>query len=131
METQLWKRMTFCSLAMAGGLLLILIGGSLNQFVIEKNQNFMPTLTKISLDGIYGGSDGHFYYNNFNQVNYWFLTDIFEINNVVYSLGDFVIIFGAIVFTISAFIFLHWNNRLYNLNKSSKKERIKKNEMLK
>lgn len=100
----------------------------MNIFVCEKNSNLMPVKTDYIIVSEIISHDGeHFYYNDFEDVNYPFLTDIFEIKNMIYSIGDllmfcsYVFLLGLITFFIINESKLQKVKKRLNLNSRKKK----------
>jgi hypothetical protein len=71
--------------------LFTMMGGLMNHTAILRNDGKMPFLNEFGYeDNMYKATD------NLSQVNYPALVDRFEILNCVWSLGDFMAIFGAL-----------------------------------
>ncbi len=82
-------------------LFLLLLGGFFNVHVMIGNDNKMPVLT----DDVHG-SEQHIAFDNFDQVNYPYLADIFNIKisrlKLHFSIGDVLYTSGALLFIIVA-----------------------------
>jgi len=89
------------------GLFLILLGIASNHVCILSN-NGMPVKANLPANTFYPGNGIHFYYGSYNSINYFYLSDIFPINQNVYSIGDFIIYFGALWICISSIFGGYW-----------------------
>jgi len=93
------ENVIFCSLS----LLLIFIGYITNTICVINNGGRMPVLSE------YHFSDSlHFSYNDKSTVSKWYLSDIFKVGAVTFSIGDFLVYFGVllgIIFSIKAIYF--------------------------
>jgi len=90
---QIW--IIFVCLLLIGSLLIMFLGGSLNQFVVYKNNGKMPVKT-ILIPLKYDAT--HSAYLNKENVKLWWATDIFHGFKSIYSLGDVVVWFGVFWF---------------------------------
>lgn len=103
-----------------GTMLLITIflitTGMLCQFiVVSENGGKMPVY--------HGGeTDRHFGYDDPNDVNYFWLSDIFPFQNYAFSLGDAILVCGLCLLFVCAFY--HCVN-LHDKGKAKKKKREK------
>jgi len=68
------------------------MGAMLNVLVISVNDGRMP----VELNYHYE-SDTHFTYQNKNEINKYYLSDRYTILNVVYSVGDFMILGSNVI----------------------------------
>jgi len=76
--------------------MLIIVGALLNFMAASMNDSMMPVKTEYQFNDSF-----HFSYQESSEVKLWFLTDIFNIKNiVVFSLGDIIVIFGLVGFII-------------------------------
>ncbi|MFW6130346.1 MAG: DUF5317 family protein [Atribacterota bacterium] len=105
------------------GVLFSLIGVRLQFYVHVANEGLMPVqngsiLNNIEKDGI--SLEGYKVFNNKNEINKYYLSDIIPVFNQGYvSLGDIFIYFGNLFSIASLFVYLY----LIQLNK---KQRNKK-----
>lgn len=63
----------------------VLIGALFNSLVLITNNGKMPVQTEG-----YFVTDTHFSFQDMNEVNNYYFTDIFKIGKYIYSLGDIV-----------------------------------------
>ena len=75
-------------------IIFIFLGIFLNLLVIIFNNNQMPVYFNENVLPIV--PNGYIAFNNFNQVNYSFLGDIFRIYKLRFSIGDILIFSGMI-----------------------------------
>ena len=95
-------------------LFLILFGAILNLLVLATNNGKMP----VQVEPIYTvNSPRHFGFQDPNEVNNYYLTDIIDLGNCIYSFGDLVMILGIVLLIINSIIIL----RLAILKKRYKK----------
>jgi hypothetical protein len=111
-------------------LFIMFLGGLLNQLAFQSNGQKMPFYSEDrnfkSMDNI------HFRFDDFDEVNYPYLTDLFKFSTDkegIYSfvsIGDFLIKVGEYA-SISGFLllilFIIWKG--LNLNKNPKKKELK------
>ncbi|NOZ47382.1 MAG: DUF5317 domain-containing protein [Chlorobi bacterium] len=71
-------------------LILPYFGGSLNNFVVSVNSGKMPVYTNLLISN----TNTHFTFNKFGKVNWGILSDIINIGNTYYSIGDLMIYCG-------------------------------------
>ena len=73
------------------GSIILVFGGLLNVAAIASNGGKMPVYTNLDYN-----SSTHFTFQDKNEVNKFFLTDIIKIGGVYHSLGDFFIYVGIV-----------------------------------
>ena len=67
-------------------LIVGILGGNLNLLAASENGGKMPVLSKYSYS-----TSTHFTFQDSSEVTYFYLADIFKINDFIYSIGDFLI----------------------------------------
>lgn len=75
----------------SGLLNVALIGGICNLMVVATNQGKMPVYEPTSNSSI-TGSERHFYFNKSTDVNFYYLSDIFNIGTLYFSIGDLTLL---------------------------------------
>jgi hypothetical protein len=80
---------------------VVFIGGVMNFIVIVDNGGKMPVRGIYIID-----SDEHFYYENKEDVEKWYLSDIMNIGRAAFSIGDIFLLLGTVSFILTAF-FMH------------------------
>lgn len=85
-------------------LALLILGMSLNFLVIVENKGKMPVYNHNN----YLEQEGYILFNNFNEVNYPYLSDRFYIINPDYYLFSI----GDIIMFISTFLIFYYSIRL-------------------
>ena len=85
MKNKKQRKIIFNLVIFALLLSILFLGGMLNILVKDSNGNKMPVLIDISYSKYFNDND-YFSYQNKNNVNYWFLSDIFKGN----FLGDII-----------------------------------------
>ena len=93
-------RVTFYSLCLS--FVLIILGIVANFLVIINNQGRMPVW---NLDNI--NTESHFTITNLSEVNYLYFADIFPFKNVIWSLGDFLMLFGFFFSSLAMFVLIY------------------------
>lgn len=101
------KNPTLKELALLGiilGMFILVLGATFNFEALSSNGGFMPV--KVNYDY---KSDSHFSYQENSEVNNWFFTDFIELDNSIWSIGDFFLIFGFIVqaMFLLNYVYLH------------------------
>lgn len=80
---------------------IILLGSSMNMFATSENHGKMPVYSERQ--NYYFADKTHFSYSNKEEVNVWYLTDIFYTTNsrneIWYSVGD-VFLFAGFNFVV-------------------------------
>jgi hypothetical protein len=71
--------------------LIIILGMTGNFIAMQNNQGLMPVLSMYNYE-----TNEHFSFQNPDEVDKYFFVDRFKINHTIYSIGDFVMIFGII-----------------------------------
>ena len=69
---------------------LAFIGGFFNLIVVNSNDCLMPVYEPTSNTSI-TGSETHFYFNKSTNVSFFYLSDIFKIGRLYFSLGDIIL----------------------------------------
>lgn len=83
--------------------LIFLVGGLSNLFVVNSNENKMPVKYFYSFQG-----EKHFSYIEKDEVKFWYLSDVFELSNFIFSIGDFFLFLGLIGYsTTTLFYMMH------------------------
>src|SRR3972149_3653203 len=77
------------------------LGAVLNLTALYNNGGKMPVLTESKYS-----NPTHFSYQDKDEIELWFLTDIISIRNSVFSIGDFLIIFSGITISYYSVIFI-------------------------
>lgn len=77
---------------------LAFIGGLSNLTAVSKNSGKMPVYAP-EMNISETGSSKHFYFNYSENVNAFYLSDIFKIKNLYFSIGD-IILFISFLLTI-------------------------------
>lgn len=78
--------------------LIFLIGAILNLGVIINNNSLMPVFSYSEIDNL---PEGYIVFDDFNEVNYPLLSDIFGIEGIIkYSIGDFLMFTSFMAFSI-------------------------------
>lgn len=122
------------------GLLISLTGWELNNITINANGGLMGAYTNAQFPEnskyLLKGDEVHFYYNNFNSVKYPYLTDIIQIGRIpfvteslgfggqIYSIGDFIILFGKGWFSFFALFSIPY--LIYKTRKLQYEQKFKK-----
>ena len=75
-------------------LILLLVGATFNFQVMVTHEGKMP----VYYDYIYKTDEQHFVYDKWKGVEYWYLSDIFEVNERIYSIGDLIMFFSIAVY---------------------------------
>jgi len=88
-------RLVFVLILMISFAMVGVVGGMMNLTAVSMNGGRMPV--DSSKLGYELSSDTHFTYENIDEVNRHYLTDKFRIGKIIYSYGDFVIIFSFIL----------------------------------
>ena len=79
-------------------LFVFLVGAILNISVIIHNEGRMPVYYEVGDYVPYLDEDVYFSFTNFDEVNYGFLSDVFEVWIIKFSIGDFIMfISGGLV----------------------------------
>jgi len=91
MTDQLYKKLFFLTLLLVAGL----VGALMNAQALISNAGKMPVLTNYHYS-----TTTHFSYQDKNQVEKWYLTDIIQIKDSIYSIGDFLLIFAGTLLII-------------------------------
>lgn len=94
------------------GFLIMLMGGASNFSVMENNNCKMPVLSQYSYE-----TGEHISFDWDNKPSKWYLSDIITIRKHIYSIGDILLITGA----LSIFLFMF----LYNHIMFKNNERVK------
>jgi hypothetical protein len=102
-------------------ILSVLIGGIINEKVMEANDGKMP----VKCCGI--PDEEHFNYYKDSEVNYPILTDFISIGSKIYSVGDLMMYFGFLMVSISFSIINVISFKEIKLRKRLKYESIKNN----
>lgn len=76
--------------------LINICGTTMNNKVIENNNNKMPVFTIFQWETL-----THFSFQKFSEVNNPFFSDIIHIKKTAYSMGDFLIYFSWILFALT------------------------------
>lgn len=86
----------------------------MNSMVVQENNCKMPVLSNYNIE-----TDRHFSYTDYSEVNKPILSDRFKVFGIIYSIGDFFIYFGFLLFLVyeSYFIYLNWRVRDEKENK--------------
>ena len=66
----------------------------------SKNGGRMPVLSNYDYLDYSNAGDNHFPYQDKDEVNVWYLTDIIQIPNGVWSVGDFILIISAVLLSL-------------------------------
>ena len=85
------------------GLTIVLIGACCNFVVIQKHSGRMPVLSNYKFD-----DDTHFSYTKAEneKIEYNYLSDKFHIFNCTWSIGDFLLVIGALCCIINLSIYV-------------------------
>ena len=70
---------------------VMFFGGILNMTVMHFNNNRMPVL---GYSYIYYNDGAHSYPKDITEANLYYFSDVFNVGNSIYSLGDFIIYGG-------------------------------------
>lgn len=83
-------------------LFLMIIGGCLNEIVMDKNSNRMPFLADYSYK-----DEEYFSFNlNTNEIpKLWILSDIIPFKNYLLSVGDVLLFFSGFCFSIISWVY--------------------------
>ncbi len=84
------------------GFVIIILGASANFIVIQNNDRKMPVWTNYNIN-----SDKHFVIRDVLEVEYLHFADIYSIKNQAWSLGDFLLIGGIMLMSISLLIIMY------------------------
>lgn len=107
------KYITFClvSLLVSSVLLnLCLFGSMLNLQAMAANGGKMPVLIK---DQNYSFSlDKHFSFHNPTEVEYYYLSDLFDFGNI-YSIGDFIMYLAFGLVCINALVTVYMSIKMW------------------
>ncbi len=79
---------------------ITMFGCFLNHTVMVHNGGRMPVLIDIDVD-----TPTHFSYNCIQEIEHWYLTDRFNISGSIWSIGDFILLSGLLMFTIVLSLF--------------------------
>lgn len=72
-------------------ILIFLLGVVFNSVAVLKNDCKMPVLLSYNYEG-----ENHEDFSDKEDVNYYYLTDIFKIRNIHFSLGDICLTIGGL-----------------------------------
>ena len=104
------------------GLIIILFGAVMNLGVVTKNGCRMPVKADFELTTQQLVT--HFDYSDNSEVNFWYLTDIFNFKtsrwSSWWSIGDFVIIFGFLYSLYGTAITLYYFIKWFSLKRKLK-----------
>ncbi len=109
------RKLNILSLLLSVSFLVIILGGSFNNLVIQSNGNRMPVLISyVSNNGI-STTKTNFYFFVFktNKINYPYLIDRFYFHNRIYSLGDIFLLLGMIFFATIMFLHVYYYKKYY------------------
>lgn len=96
-------------------MVIFIIGGACNFLVVTSNSGKMPVLSEYDLL-----TSRHFTFTEENEVNYWFLSDVFRINIVYFSLGDILVFLSLIGGSVFSFKLSKINKKIKILMKDVK-----------
>lgn len=88
-------------------MMVCLVGAILNISVISTNGGRMPVLWEENYSSL-----EHFSYQNKNEVRQWFLSDIIDFGGFIFSIGDFLMIIGLLLSTITLMLRLRYSIKL-------------------
>jgi hypothetical protein len=80
----------------SGLLNVSLIGGMCNLMVVANNEGKMPVYEPFSNSSV-TSSERHFYFNDSTSINYYYLSDIFKIGTLHFSIGDSILLTASIM----------------------------------
>lgn len=88
--------------------LVVMFGGLCNFKVIQENGGRMPVLADFHYE-----SDKHFTYQNKEEVNSSYLSDIYPIGDSYYSIGDLIMFVACstMISLVIVFSFRDWKRR--------------------
>lgn len=81
------------------GMLFMLVGASANFVAMTDNNGKMPFYSQIDYS-----STTHFSFQNKDEINHYYLTDIIPFRNALFSIGDLIMFCGLGVYGIVAFL---------------------------
>ncbi len=87
-------------------LIIVMAGITMNFVAIDKNNCKMPVLSNYELN-----SENHFSFQDKNEVNFFYFSDILNFpENHYFSIGDVFVCFGLLAFIIQTlfFAFKRW-----------------------
>lgn len=94
---------------------LSFLGITFNFNAIVENGGRMPVLSAFHFE-----TDSHFTYEVKDSINYWYLTDIIQFGDYIYSVGDVLI---YLAFAMSLLTGAIWVHHLYSLSRKSRKHK--------
>ncbi len=85
-------------------LVIFMEGSLLNHIVMENNNGKMPVkILDLEYKTKCVQTSYHFSYQNNNEINFWYLSDIYKTPTMIFSIGDFFVWLG---FYTALFLFL-------------------------
>ncbi len=77
------------------GMFIVYIGASFNFLAVLENGGRMP------VQGIPATYEKHFAFEDKDEVNFYYFTDIIKIRNYYVSIGDIILLMGAMVLVLA------------------------------
>jgi hypothetical protein len=82
-------------------MMMVMIGCTFNFYVIVGNGGKMPVQSFYKFE-----TDSHFSFVEGDEVNYFYLTDIIPLGKSIWSIGDFIMLFGTGCFFLLGLIYI-------------------------
>ena len=93
------------------GAIFMIVGGSLNLYVVKENDCMMPVLSDYDFN-----SPDHVSFTNYSEILHPDLADVHILRtwkyNIHYSFGDVLVILGILIIFIPAGIIVNYKNKL-------------------
>ena len=115
MENQIisvYDKATNSLIFFAVSLVLIMVGGTLQFFVIDSNNGKMPVLSASYCNLTY-----HFTYQDASKINNSFLADRINIGKGIFSVGDIFILVGGLMLLTSTIASIYYTKKAKKLKK--------------
>lgn len=121
----MFERTYYCILLIS--CIIMMLGMTFNFIVITENGGKMP----VYWDNNYSDAD-HFSFQNLSEVEHPYYSDMIQIYNSIYSIGDIIMLFAVTIVILTAIIFIfiplmfRLNRYFKNKRRKNEKEKIRR-----
>lgn len=108
-----YDRLTITLLLFVIFFMVAVVGAMSNMHAVSSNGGKMPVKAEYALDH----SPTHFYFTDYSTIKLPLLVDRFQIKNYIYSIGDFLIYFGAFTTIVTGIFMLIFSFKLNKIKR--------------